>query len=316
MSGFNLPPGCKEGMDVAPCPPAAVCSSGSILSCDVPFDLSPRGDDCIMSLELRQELSVVVDFLREKTVVDQCGGGLFAPIADKSEVTLAEVEEAGTMRFSLLPSLMSGGVLSDTLELAPLKEEGGDDGAELDPDAGVGGGEVRVRLSDAEAKDVDLPFVCKVRLWMMLSVQAHWKVLMGLFIMLVLVLWMDFRRLSYYNLHKKVCTTRDLAYKALLDHAASSESPMQVPHIQDFVLDQQRGRGASSASQKRYMKQALWPLVDEEVASDSRIRRSYKNIRGQNNIMCWEWLGPKTTTFDSIGALDPGPPPRLLLLRV
>lgn len=41
--------------------------------------------------------------------------------------------------------------------------------------------------------------------------------------------------------------------------------------------------------------------VEKEVEHDTRIRRSYKNIRGQHNVPCWQWLGPSTATFDSIG---------------
>lgn len=41
--------------------------------------------------------------------------------------------------------------------------------------------------------------------------------------------------------------------------------------------------------------------VGKEVEHDTRIRRSYKNIRGQHNVPCWEWLGPKSAIFEDIG---------------
>lgn len=43
------------------------------------------------------------------------------------------------------------------------------------------------------------------------------------------------------------------------------------------------------------------PQVEKEVEHDSRIRRSYKNVRGQHNVACWEWIGPSSATFESVG---------------
>lgn len=45
--------------------------------------------------------------------------------------------------------------------------------------------------------------------------------------------------------------------------------------------------------------------VEREVEQDSRIRRSYKNVRGQQNVPCWEWLAP-STSFDTIGVSSVG----------
>lgn len=41
--------------------------------------------------------------------------------------------------------------------------------------------------------------------------------------------------------------------------------------------------------------------VTKEVEHDTRIRRNYKFVLGQNNVACWQWVGSAGTTFDSIG---------------
>lgn len=41
--------------------------------------------------------------------------------------------------------------------------------------------------------------------------------------------------------------------------------------------------------------------MENEVEHDTRIRRSYKNVRGQHNVPCWQWVGPSSTGFDDVG---------------
>lgn len=41
--------------------------------------------------------------------------------------------------------------------------------------------------------------------------------------------------------------------------------------------------------------------VEKEVEHDTRIRRNYKNVLGQRNVACWQWVGSAGTSFDSIG---------------
>lgn len=41
--------------------------------------------------------------------------------------------------------------------------------------------------------------------------------------------------------------------------------------------------------------------VEKEVEPDTRIRRNFRNVRGQHNVACWEWVGPAGTKFESIG---------------
>lgn len=37
---------------------------------------------------------------------------------------------------------------------------------------------------------------------------------------------------------------------------------------------------------------------------DSRIRRNFKNVKGQHNVAVWQWMGPAGTTFEEIGVSD------------
>lgn len=41
--------------------------------------------------------------------------------------------------------------------------------------------------------------------------------------------------------------------------------------------------------------------VEREVEHDTRIRRSYRNMRGQHNVDCWQWVGPGSATLGTIG---------------
>ena len=41
--------------------------------------------------------------------------------------------------------------------------------------------------------------------------------------------------------------------------------------------------------------------VESEVEHDTRIRRSYRNMRGQHNVDCWQWLGPRSASLETIG---------------
>lgn len=41
--------------------------------------------------------------------------------------------------------------------------------------------------------------------------------------------------------------------------------------------------------------------VEKQVEHDVRIRRNYKNVLGQRNVACWQWVGSAGTSFDSIG---------------
>lgn len=55
--------------------------------------------------------------------------------------------------------------------------------------------------------------------------------------------------------------------------------------------------------------------VEKEVEHDTRIRRNYKNVRGQLNVACWQWVGSAGTSFDSIGVSFREQMPYLLLAR-
>ncbi len=37
---------------------------------------------------------------------------------------------------------------------------------------------------------------------------------------------------------------------------------------------------------------------------DPRIRRTFKNVKGQHNVEVWQWVGPDGTTFEEIGVSD------------
>ncbi|CAM9482961.1 unnamed protein product [Ectocarpus sp. 12 AP-2014] len=126
---------------------------------------------------------------------------------------------------------------------------------------------------------------------------------------------LDLRRRNSYYRHVQVCTIRDVCYQTLLDHASKDSSAMQVSHIQSSVTDWTRQRVAKNRATIQRLIADLWPLVEREVEHDERIRRCYKSLAGKRNVACWKWVGPTGTSFETIGALNPGRAPRLLLLR-
>ncbi|CAM9854731.1 unnamed protein product [Ectocarpus sp. 12 AP-2014] len=311
---------CKGGTEAADCPDHATCGAGRILHCNLPYTLRKDRAACVLVAEAEKEAKAVVEALRTLTAEELCKGkGLIMPKASSrgSFITLTDAAAAQN-RGSL--SLLAGMPQGNVVGLIELEGEpaqvfgGGQDGAE---DCAGSGMERVARLSESAHDAVmgTLGWRCKARLaagsWFM----TYWQYCLAMYCLVVGAVCLDLRRRNSYYRHVQVCTIRDVCYQTLLDHASKDSSAMQVSHIQSSVTDWTRQRVAKNRATIQRLIADLWPLVEREVEHDERIRRCYKSLAGKRNVACWKWVGPTGTSFETIGALNPGRAPRLLLLR-
>ncbi|CAN0148458.1 unnamed protein product [Ectocarpus sp. 4 AP-2014] len=310
---------CKSGTEATDCPDHATCGAGRILHCNLPYTLRKDRAACVLVAEAEKEAKAVVEALRTLTAEELCKGkGLIMPRASSrgSFITLTDAATAqNTEPLYLLAGMPPGNVVGlIELEGEPAQEfGGGQDGAE----GCAGSGMERVaRLSESAHDAVmgTLGWRCKARLaagsWFM----TYWHYCLAMYCLVVGAVCLDLRRRNSYYKHVQVCTIRDVCYRTLLDHASKDSSAMQVSHIRSSVTDWMRQRVAKNRATIQRHIVDLWPLVEREVEHDERIRRCYKSLAGKNNVACWKWVGPTGTSFETIGALNPGRAPRLLLL--
>eukprot|EP00903_Cladosiphon_okamuranus_P005349 g5345.t1 len=321
---------CKKGAEVVDCPEQATCGRGKILACNIPLEKKMDGSACVLNAVAKEEVDAVIEALRVLTIEQLCkGNGLIMPgpkaFSTRSFITLTDAASAQNRGpLSVLAGMPPGnvaGLIDLEGEAAPDFGGGGeDDGVEGNSNisSNKGFGSERIaRLSEGAYNAVMLTpsWRCRVRLaagsWFM----RYWPYCLGLYVLVLIVGCLDLRRLKNYKKHVQVCIMRDEAYRALLAHADKDSNPMQVSHIQVAVGDKRRASGEGSQATIQQNISELWPLVVKEVEHDVRIRRNFKSLMGQRSVACWQWIGSAGTSFDSIGALDPGRPPRLWLLR-
>ncbi|CAM9576599.1 unnamed protein product [Scytosiphon promiscuus] len=299
---------CKAGTEPTECPEHANCVEGAIRGCNSPFTVAKDRMGCVLAPEAQEEATAVVQALRMRTIEQLCkGSGVIMPktCSTRSFMTLAEaatVQNRGPL--SLLASMPPGNIAGlIELEGEPARE-----------DVGGSGMERVAQLSESAHDAVMLTpsWRCRARLAAGRWLLAYWLYCLGFYALILAIVCWDLRRLKNYRKRVQVCAMRDECYQALFD---ANASPLQVSHIQEHVGDRRRAsEGGSRAATQRKVRE-LWPLVEKEVAHDTRILRNFKNIRGQHNVACWCWTGPRYSGFGSVGALDPGPAPCLWLLR-